>query len=106
MLRPVIKIALLVSVFAGSAAPSPAADSAQDKTFLWRVSSKTTSVYLLGSIHAMKEDSYPLPPAMESAYDSRHLRGAWSPATTGLALWQPTTASPFVFLLCGIHYDL
>jgi len=41
-----------------------------DKTFMWRVQRGGATVYLLGSVHAMKEDAYPLPSAMETAFDS------------------------------------
>jgi hypothetical protein len=38
------------------------------KTFMWKVGRGETSLYLLGSIHALKEDAYPLPPAIEAAF--------------------------------------
>ena len=50
-------------------ADSPAGEGAE-KTFMWRVQGPGATVYLLGSVHAMKEDSYPLPPAIETAFDS------------------------------------
>jgi uncharacterized protein YbaP (TraB family) len=37
--------------------------------FLWSVESENNTIYLLGSIHFMKKDSYPLPEAVESIYD-------------------------------------
>jgi uncharacterized protein YbaP (TraB family) len=48
----------------------PSAAAAEGPTFLWRVTSDTATVYLVGSIHAMRESSYPLPAAMETAYDT------------------------------------
>jgi len=42
----------------------------QARTSMWRVQRGGATVYLLGSVHAMKEDSYPLPPVMEAAFDS------------------------------------
>ena len=39
------------------------------KTFMWKVEKGETTLYLLGSIHALKEDAYPLPPAIEAAFD-------------------------------------
>ncbi len=39
-----------------------------EKSFLWRVEGPGATVYLLGSIHALKEDSYPLAPAIEDAF--------------------------------------
>jgi uncharacterized protein YbaP (TraB family) len=35
---------------------------------LWEVTSKSTTVYLLGTIHVGNPSMYPLPPAVESAY--------------------------------------
>jgi uncharacterized protein YbaP (TraB family) len=36
--------------------------------FLWSVESKKNTIYLIGSIHMMKKDSYPLPEAIENIY--------------------------------------
>jgi uncharacterized protein YbaP (TraB family) len=36
---------------------------------LWRVEGKHCSVYLLGSIHVLKAENYPLPAPMQSAFD-------------------------------------
>lgn len=38
------------------------------KSCLWKVQSKTNTVYLLGSIHLLKKENYPLPAAMEKAF--------------------------------------
>lgn len=43
---------------------------AEEKSFLWRATSGHRSVYLLGSIHFMKEDAYPLDSSIEHAFDS------------------------------------
>ena len=43
--------------------------SADAKTFLWKVESKTTTVYVLGSIHFMKKESYPLSRKIEDAFN-------------------------------------
>jgi uncharacterized protein YbaP (TraB family) len=40
------------------------------KSFLWKIQSKAATVYLLGSIHFLKEEFYPLPEAVERAYES------------------------------------
>jgi hypothetical protein len=61
-------LALLILTLPVSAAPEPGVDQA--KTFMWRVQGDGATVYLLGSVHAMREDSYPLPAAMETAFDS------------------------------------
>jgi len=41
---------------------------ADKKNCLWKVSSKQNTVYLLGAIHLMREDGYPLNKSIESAY--------------------------------------
>jgi Uncharacterized protein conserved in bacteria len=45
--------------------PRPAATTRHS---LWKVQGKQNTVYLLGSIHLLKKDNYPLPAAMESAF--------------------------------------
>jgi uncharacterized protein len=38
------------------------------KNFLWKIQSKTTTVYVLGSMHFFKKESYPLNQKIESAF--------------------------------------
>ena len=40
------------------------------KHCLWRVKGATNSVYLLGSVHLLKENFYPLPEPIETAYSN------------------------------------
>lgn len=39
------------------------------KTSLWKVQGKTNTVYLLGSVHVLSKDSYPLDPVIDRAFD-------------------------------------
>lgn len=39
------------------------------KSFLWRVASKSSTVYILGSVHMARADLYPLPAKMEESFD-------------------------------------
>jgi uncharacterized protein YbaP (TraB family) len=39
------------------------------KSFLWRVQSKTNTVYLLGSVHYLKKEMYPLAEKIERAFE-------------------------------------
>lgn len=39
------------------------------KSFLWEVQSSTAAVYILGSIHLMKQEMYPLDPVIEAAFN-------------------------------------
>jgi hypothetical protein len=65
-------VLLLIGLFAAEAglpalgrSPSLAAPS---KTCLWAVESGANRVFLLGSIHFLRPDDYPLPPAIDAAY--------------------------------------
>jgi uncharacterized protein YbaP (TraB family) len=70
----ILAVLLLVLIFfsttCGCPAVSPTPTEAQGKSFIWKVSSTTTSAYLLGSIHAAKPDIYPLDSAIEDAFAS------------------------------------
>ena len=44
--------------------------AAQDRNFLWRVSRDEKSIFLLGSIHYLRKENYPLNPAILSALDA------------------------------------
>lgn len=37
---------------------------------LWKISTKTNTIYLLGSVHVLKEDAYPLDTSIEKAYEN------------------------------------
>lgn len=58
---------LLAGMLISSAAPGQGAQPAE-KSFLWRVSEGHATVHLLGSIHYMKKDAYPLSQAVEDAF--------------------------------------
>ena len=47
--------------------PSP---TTQGKSFIWKVSSGTTYIYLLGSVHVANQDLYPLDKTIEDTFDS------------------------------------
>ncbi len=64
-------VALLVAATSLTCAATdapPTGDAASNRSCAWRVTSATTSVTLLGSIHALAGDPLPLPPAVESAF--------------------------------------
>jgi uncharacterized protein YbaP (TraB family) len=66
-LKKIISVSTLVFltffVFAQEALPQ------SQKSFLWRVQSKTNRVYVLGSLHFFKREVYPLNPQIEKAFD-------------------------------------
>jgi len=43
--------------------------SAQEKSFLWKVDSDQNRLYILGSIHLLNKEAYPLKPNIENAFD-------------------------------------
>src|SRR3954468_19415342 len=51
-------------IAAGSLAPA----AAQTHSFLWKATKGSSLVYLVGSVHLLTKDFYPLSPALEAAY--------------------------------------
>jgi uncharacterized protein YbaP (TraB family) len=49
--------------------------SQSQKSFLWKVQSKTNTVYVLGSIHYLKKEMYPLDEKIEKAFDRSNILG-------------------------------
>ncbi|MCL4457522.1 MAG: TraB/GumN family protein [Nitrospirae bacterium] len=47
--------------------------SQSQKTFLWKAQSKTGIVYVLGSLHLMKKESYPLNAKIENAFEQSNV---------------------------------
>jgi uncharacterized protein len=43
---------------------------AQEKSFLWQLQSHKGDIYILGSIHFLKRENYPLSPTIEKAFDA------------------------------------
>lgn len=64
------RIALALVIVLGLGRPAYADDAAipGGKCFLWKLTSPTNTVYLLGSVHAMAEEDYPLAPEIEQAF--------------------------------------
>jgi uncharacterized protein YbaP (TraB family) len=53
-----------------AASPTLTATEVKTTSFIWKISSATTSVYLLGSIHVASPDIYPLDSTIEDAFAS------------------------------------
>ena len=67
-----VKTAVLVTVILCLLSLLPLSaciDSGPKKSFIWKISSETNSIYLLGSIHAASPDIYPLDSAIENAFE-------------------------------------
>jgi len=65
--RDIRLILTLVLLLALSAAPSL---GAQERTLLWKVSEGDKSIFLLGSIHYLRKENYPLNQAILDAFDA------------------------------------
>jgi len=65
--RDIRLILTLVLLLALSAAPSL---EAQERTLLWKVSEGDKSIFLLGSIHYLRKENYPLNQAILDAFDA------------------------------------
>ncbi|MGC9525459.1 MAG: TraB/GumN family protein [Limnospira sp.] len=56
-----------ISILSGSRVAD--SQTAESKQFLWEVETPQNRVYLLGSIHVLSQNDYPLPPMMETAFE-------------------------------------
>jgi uncharacterized protein len=63
-------LAFIVLALGGSVLFVKSAFSHDQKSFLWKIQSGSATVYLLGSIHFLKKDVYPLNETIEHAYES------------------------------------
>ena len=61
-LKAPIELGFLLALLAGEL-------SAQEKSFLWKVNSDQNSLYILGSIHLLKKEAYPLKKNIEDAFE-------------------------------------
>ncbi len=64
ILSVILLFLLRINVFAQQA------KGVDRKHSLWKISSKTNTVYLLGSVHVLKQDAYPLDKSIEKAYEN------------------------------------
>jgi uncharacterized protein YbaP (TraB family) len=64
-------IAFLTLVLAAPAVSSTVHTA--DRNFLWKATKGTGSLYLVGSVHLLTRDYYPLDPALDAAYNASDL---------------------------------
>jgi len=57
-----------ILILLGTSAFAQETLSASQKTFLWKIQSKTNTVYVLGSLHFSKKEIYPLNEKIENAF--------------------------------------
>jgi uncharacterized protein len=68
----ILPICFLLALLGSSALPPEILSSSQ-KSFLWKIQSKTSRVYVLGSLHYSKKEIYPLSEKIEKAFDESDL---------------------------------
>jgi uncharacterized protein YbaP (TraB family) len=64
---------VLLTLALAFAAAAPGLVSAEGRNFGWKVTSPQGSIYLVGSVHLLTKDFYPLNPALEKAYKDSNL---------------------------------
>lgn len=67
--RIALVLGFVLSVLAGAFSSQGQAEETS-KSCLWSIQKGSHALYLLGSIHVLKSDAYPLPEAIENAYSS------------------------------------
>lgn len=63
----------LVAVLTAALVATSAAVRAQTRAFGWKVTSSTNTIYVVGSVHLLTKEFYPLNPALENAYKESDL---------------------------------
>jgi len=71
--KPIWRRAFALRVVAIAIACAAVAHAAEARTFGWKASGKGGVIYLVGSIHVMTPDFYPLNPALEAAFKDADL---------------------------------
>jgi uncharacterized protein YbaP (TraB family) len=64
----ITSVSLLLFCFLSFVVPAGAGVPARQNHFFWEIRSTTATVYLLGSVHYLKKEVYPLPVVMEDAF--------------------------------------
>lgn len=69
-----IMVASLLLVFSFTATAKAPPNQTVTATSVWKITTDTNTVYLAGTIHALRDSDYPLPAAFELAFnDSEHI---------------------------------
>ena len=104
--RVVAALMLLGSITGAAAQANP---GGAEKEFIWKVTSPTNTLYLLGSIHFLRASDYPLPAPMQAAFDDAEtvvfevdLSRANAPSTQALVLQKARPDSDREALQAGL----
>jgi uncharacterized protein YbaP (TraB family) len=66
--RGIVVLAVVTAVLAGSST-----QTAATRDFVWKATGPQTSIYLVGSVHLLSKDYYPLSPALDAAFKDSDL---------------------------------
>lgn len=66
--RKTSRLLVLIAICVTFASAVIAQENTEEKHLLWQVQTGKNTIYLLGSIHILQKNSYPLPGAIEKAY--------------------------------------
>ncbi len=66
--RTLVLLTAVVAVLGASRLPEAAT-----RSFLWKVSGQQTAIYLMGSVHLLSKDYYPLSPPLDAAFKDADL---------------------------------
>jgi uncharacterized protein YbaP (TraB family) len=66
-------LGLVLSLAVPQVEATPAKGSDGSKHSLWKIQGKENVVYLLGSVHVLKKENYPLPEPIEKAYSNSQI---------------------------------
>ncbi len=69
----VSRFARFASLLVTVALLAPAGGAAQPRNFLWKAVARQNSIYLVGSVHMLTKDYYPLSPALDAAFKDSSL---------------------------------
>src|SRR5436190_12689874 len=70
---PAVNHRFVAVAFAVALLAQPALDAAPARNFIWKATGKQGVVYLVGSVHVLTKDFYPLGQALETAYKDSDL---------------------------------
>jgi uncharacterized protein len=70
--KPTARLLVPIIVLAALTAAATAI-TAQTRNFIWKASGKQGTVYLVGSVHMLSKDYYPLSPALDAAFTASDL---------------------------------
>jgi uncharacterized protein YbaP (TraB family) len=71
--RPLLRFVAAVLAVAAAVASMAAQTPSTGRTFLWSASNGKSVVYLVGSVHMLTKDYYPLSPALDAAFEEADL---------------------------------